>query len=170
MSVPLQDFGRNGRPSRGGLATARFSKAGAELDRERFTRTLNAFVGMGRDWSVAELAQATGIPERTMKGYKEGRAAPPLGNFLRIAAILGPEFVNMVLEPAGLGGAHSIVSDHAVDIFDLADSMSRASSEIIGKAARGNLTFADHAAILALTRTVQAKSGLFLWKEAGVSQ
>ncbi|WP_425404602.1 helix-turn-helix domain-containing protein [Hwanghaeella sp.] len=170
MSAPLHDFGRNGNPQRGGLAMAKFAKASADLDRDRFAKVLNAFVGMGRDWSVAELAEATGIPERTMKGYKEGRAAPPLGNFLRMAAVLGPEFVNQVLEPAGLGGAHSIVSDHIVDIFDLADSMSRASSEIIGKAARGHLTFADHAAILALTRTVQAKSGLFLWKEAGISQ
>ena len=86
-----------------------------------------------------------------------------------MAAVLPADFTNQILEPAGLGGAHSIVSDHRVDIFDLAGAMSTASTEIMTRAAKGNLSFADHAAILAATRTVQAKSGLFLWIEAGMT-
>jgi len=41
--------------------------------------------------SIGEAAQATGITERTLKAYVEGRACPNLARYGRLLRVLGPE-------------------------------------------------------------------------------
>lgn len=72
----------------------------------RLSRALSLYVGMGRDYSVDALADATGIKPRTIYAYLAGDATPGLFMLLRLCAALPPAFTNMLLEPAGLTGAH----------------------------------------------------------------
>ncbi len=75
---------------------------------ERFTSALRVFVGQGRAYSVASIAEASGIPHRTMKAYHQGQATPGLQNLLSLVAVLPPAFANALLEYAGLTGAHRV--------------------------------------------------------------
>ena len=74
-----------------------------EATQKRLTEALRRYVGLGRPFSVAAFAEATGIPERTIKSYQGGQATPGLGYLLRMMAVLPPEFADMVLALAGLG-------------------------------------------------------------------
>ena len=62
-------------------------------------------VGFGRPWTIKALAVTTDIPVSTLKSYWSGENAPRLDNFLSIAQVLGPAFVNRILEVIDLGGA-----------------------------------------------------------------
>lgn len=79
------------------------------LAAERFRDGLHIYAGCGRRFSVAALADAASIPERTMKSYHAGEATPGLHNFLRICAVLPPAFTNHVLEISGLTGARHLM-------------------------------------------------------------
>lgn len=77
----------------------------AELVQERFTDALRVHVGKGKPWSVEALAEATGIDDRTIRGYHEGSACASMAKALALAAVLPPDFTNALLGLAGLGHA-----------------------------------------------------------------
>lgn len=66
-----------------------------------FHEGFRLFVGRGRKFSVAELALATPVNERTLKSYQEQPIDPALSNFVAIAAVL-PGLAGKVLAHAGL--------------------------------------------------------------------
>lgn len=70
---------------------------------------LHLRVGRGKRTSFAALAEATGIPERTLRSYVDGTGAS-LHAFLTLASVLGPAFASDVLAPANLA-VQDVVAD-----------------------------------------------------------
>ncbi|MGI9412096.1 MAG: hypothetical protein ACR2PM_00390 [Hyphomicrobiales bacterium] len=70
----------------------------------RFANALNLFVGRGRRFSVEAVAEATGIPRRTVQSYKDGEACPCHVNLLAMLAVLPAAFANEIFAPCGLEG------------------------------------------------------------------
>ncbi|MBN8292845.1 hypothetical protein JI664_12795 [Rhodobacter sp. NTK016B] len=58
-------------------------------------------VGRGKRYSVAALADATGIAPRTIESYMQG-ATPGLNALLSLMSVLGPSFTSDILAPAGM--------------------------------------------------------------------
>lgn len=79
-----------------------------DLATRRLADALRLFVGAGRRYSVEALAEATAIPARTVRSYVAGDATPSLANLLEMARHLPEAWVNMLLDAAGLGGAHRL--------------------------------------------------------------
>ena len=160
----FEDMGRKGGPARGGLARVNYGqsarKAARELAAQRFSYILRQHIGRGEKQAVVDRAV---IPKRTFEGYLGGESLPALDAFLRLAAVLGPEFTNQTLEAAGQGGAHWIVSDHPVTVLDLSAVLSTAAAEITAIVNDGGLTHDEFTRIAATLRTITAKSSGFLW-------
>lgn len=97
-----------------------------EIAQEALTDALRLFVGLRKPWSVDGLAEATGIDSRTVKSYRDGDRCPDLARLLRLCAVLGPDFTNRVLEPAGLSGAAVMdaTTDHLALNRDAAETLS----------------------------------------------
>lgn len=80
---------------------------------QRFTDGLRLFVGQGRRFSVAGIAAATSIPERTIKAYQAGETLPGLAHFMRLCMVLPPEFGDHMMAIAGLGGLAPLTIERA---------------------------------------------------------
>ena len=74
-------------------------------DTQRFADAFGLFVGRGRRFSVEALAEATGIPRRTIQSYKDGEACPSHANLILLLTVLPAAFCNEVIAPARLEGA-----------------------------------------------------------------
>jgi hypothetical protein len=74
---------------------------------DAFVAAFKRRVGPGK-MDIAELANKTGIPVRTLKSYRDREALPGMVNNLRICVVLGPDFASEIMHPAGLGGVESI--------------------------------------------------------------
>jgi hypothetical protein len=99
------------------LATAdiaKFESRSAELlisrnfARERVRDALRLYVGRGRRFSVKQLSNATGIPDRMIESALCSVDDPDfrpltLENLFSAASVLGAPFVSDLLEPCGLG-------------------------------------------------------------------
>lgn len=76
--------------------------------REKLRDTLRLYVGRGRRYSVKELSNGTGVPDRMIESAMCQVDDPDfrplaLESLLSIAAFLGPAFASAILEPCGLG-------------------------------------------------------------------
>ena len=83
----------------------------AREQNSNFKAVLRRFVGRpgaGKDWTVKSLAETTGIHERTMASYYGGDTEPCWAKMLVIADALGPQFMNALLAPVGMGGVHIV--------------------------------------------------------------
>ena len=96
---------------------------------QRFTAALNLYVGYERRFSIAEIAGLTGISQRTLRSYQAGDACPSLPKFLRLAAVLPPEFADMAMAPAGLTGLRSSATGKT-SVVDLNRHLTSAVAEI----------------------------------------
>lgn len=70
---------------------------GQEAAARAIADALRLWVGAGRRYSLAAVAAAGGIPERTVKSYRAGETTPSFANFLTLAGVLGPQFFNACL-------------------------------------------------------------------------
>jgi hypothetical protein len=77
-----------------------------ELVQERLTTAIRCCAGFGQKYSVAEVAELTGIPERTIKSYHQGQACPGTPALLKLMLVLGPEFAGMLTELADMTVTH----------------------------------------------------------------
>jgi hypothetical protein len=57
----------------------------------RLSYRLRQLIGPGRRFSLAEVAEATGIDPRTLQSYLQGVACPNLSKYYRLEHLLGPE-------------------------------------------------------------------------------
>ncbi|QQR69091.1 MAG: hypothetical protein IPI58_09785 [Alphaproteobacteria bacterium] len=69
------------------------------------SQALRQSIGPRREYGYDEAAAILDVERRTLEAWVLGQQAPCLYKFLRLAAWLGPEFVNHVLRLAGLDGA-----------------------------------------------------------------
>jgi hypothetical protein len=77
----------------------------AELVQERVTDAIRAQVGRGKEFSRDAVATTAGLDISTLGSWLNEEATPPVWKVLRLAATLGPDFVNRLLALAGMTGA-----------------------------------------------------------------
>jgi hypothetical protein len=75
---------------------------------EKLRNALHLHVGRGRRYSIRELSQATGVPERSIEAAKCEPDDPEfrplsLENLASLTKFLGAPFASAFLEPCGLG-------------------------------------------------------------------
>lgn len=67
-----------------------------------FARALRLRVGLGKPMSFAQLAEVSGLSERTLRAYADMQCSPPLHAVLSICSALGAGFASDILGPAGM--------------------------------------------------------------------
>lgn len=73
-----------------------------------FVDALRARVGLGKRHSRATVCDAADIEENTLAAYLSEKSCANLHIWLKLAAILGPDFVNEHLALIGLGGCRPL--------------------------------------------------------------
>lgn len=133
-----------------------------EAVQKRLTEALRKYVGLGRPFSVAGFAKATGIPERTIKSYQGGQAAPGLAYLLRMMMVLPPEFADMVLAPAHLGNVSRIHRDQgsSLDVHALASQLNSLIAQAL--ADDGIIDHLEEAEMEPTVRSLQARCNAWL--------
>lgn len=69
-----------------------------ETAHRHFWDAMMLFVGRGRRWSCPSVADATGIPLRTIESYRSGQATPSLANYQSLVSVLGQAFFAATIE------------------------------------------------------------------------
>lgn len=69
-----------------------------ELAYRQFHSAMQLFVGRGRRWSCQAVADATGIPLRTVESYRSGQATPTIEKYQSLCVVLGQAFFAATLE------------------------------------------------------------------------
>lgn len=72
-----------------------------DVARSQLDRTLRMYVGRGRPYAVAALAEVAEVPERTIKSYF-GSSTPAWHTFLNLARVLRGNFIAQAMAPAGV--------------------------------------------------------------------
>ena len=67
-----------------------------------FENALKLFSGQGRPISTADIAAASGVPERSVNAYRSGESDPSWHKALAIMSIMPSQFSAMALRPAGI--------------------------------------------------------------------
>ena len=92
-----------GNPSAGNELLVSRSAAGNQI-----ADALRLYVGRGRRWTVKQVGNATGVPDRAIEcamcdpDSTDWRRLPP-EYLLSLASFLGPEFLTEVLRPTSMG-------------------------------------------------------------------
>ena len=97
--------------------------------------------------SYGDLQDATGIPVRTLKSWREGAAMPHLDNFLKLAAVFGPDFTSEFLRVIGQGGVEHIDQAEAVNAHECAADLAGVLSDITERLRDGKFCYRDRAAV-----------------------
>jgi hypothetical protein len=76
--------------------------------REKLRDALRLYVGRGRRYTVKELSNATGVPDRSIEAAKCDPDDPDyrpltLENLASLCSVLGAPFASAFLDPCGLG-------------------------------------------------------------------
>lgn len=127
----------------------------SDLAQEAFTDALRRHVGLGKDWPVEKLSEATGIDQRTLRAYHTGENAPCLHKLLRIGAALGPAFMSDVLAPAGMGGVERIGAAES-NAQIVAGELVEKANEILKRLADGVFDHRDKLAVAPLLSQLAA--------------
>ncbi len=72
-----------------------------------------AFIGRGKMYSQSEASELTDIPVKEIQKYRSGEATPSLDKLLRLCAEMPPEFTDIILFHAGLGGVRRLSDGEA---------------------------------------------------------
>lgn len=122
--------------------------------RHAISKALNLYVGRGRRYTVKELSNATGVPDRIIESAKLDPENPdfrPLReeNLASISMFLGAPFVSMWLETMGFG-AYELTDDEPPLPGILAASDAADTAEIVSRAADGEFDAEDREALRAV--------------------
>ena len=74
--------------------------------RQLMAEAMRKHTARGKDIARKTLSHDTKIPSTTLDGYFNAYNCPSLENWMKIALVLGPAFVNRTLEQIGMAGAH----------------------------------------------------------------
>lgn len=126
---PMVEFLPGRRPD----APADMAVPGDDAIRRVVADALRLYVGQGRRFSARAVAEATGIPEPTLKQYRAGEIALPAARLVQLAAVLPAGFADQVMAAAGLavlardlahaGDAHGLAADVAVALQALTHAL-----------------------------------------------
>ena len=95
---------------------------------EQMRDALRLHVGRGRRYSVKELSNATGVPDRCIESAMCDPESPDyrpltLENLASLCSFLGPHFASAFLEPASLGAFDLNDQPPLPNVFDKADQI-----------------------------------------------
>jgi hypothetical protein len=121
------------------------------LARERTRSALRLFVGRGRRYTVKELSNGTGVPDRmieaAMCAVDDTDYRPlTLENLMSIGTFLGAPFVSAFLEPCGLGAFELSDQQPLPQVFDACKSPDKLTRDEHIRKAREHLDAAEQAA------------------------
>lgn len=88
----------------------------------RLCEGLRRFIGPKKELTYEEAAVLLGEKERNIKAWCLGESFPCLWKFLRLAALLGPDFTNEFLRIAGMDGAVRAEHEEVTELQALADT------------------------------------------------
>lgn len=88
----------------------------------RLCEGLRRFIGPKKELTYEEAAVLLGEKERNIKAWCLGESFPCLWKFLRLAALLGPDFTNEFLRIAGMDGAVRAENEEITEFQALADT------------------------------------------------
>jgi hypothetical protein len=92
-------------------------------------------------WTDDALSNASGVPARTIKGYRIDGKEPGLANALSIGCVLGKAAINSILAIIGYGGAAPLDEPDDLNVNELVASGLRHFTVIATAAADGRI---DH--------------------------
>lgn len=69
--------------------------------KDRVSDALQLRIGRGKRYSFRQVADATGIPERTIDSYARGDNSPTLANLLSLFSAMGADFTSDVIALSG---------------------------------------------------------------------
>lgn len=118
----------------------------------RLQRALNLFVGRGRDHTVAGVADAAMIKERTLRSYTEGSATPGFHMFLSLAKVLGPRWVNEILALIGMRAEMLSEADESASTVQI--SLAKAQLLIAEAMADGEIDHVERRTLPAMLRSL----------------
>lgn len=124
-----------------------------------------AYAGQGKRFSTALLADASLVSESSIKQYMGGTATPGLPAFLRLLAILGPEWGNALTRMAG----YELVPIAAGDVTTYA--LNNHAAELLKQIAAaladdGRIDHLEEAELAPLVEDMHATSGAWLARRA----
>lgn len=110
-----------------------------EAYRLAFAAALRRHVGFGRQWSVADFSDKTGIPIPSLKQYMLASQVAPYDRVCRMLDILPTTFADDILHPAGLGGVHRLTNEEP-NVFRFLKWCSKAVKHFMSAMADGKLS------------------------------
>ena len=127
----------------------------------RLAATLRLYVGRGQPYSAESLAEATGIPERTIRSYQMGHATPGLTNLLALIRCLGGVFAGAILEDAGVA-AVLVRDDLDADPRELATLKAESLARLVAALEDGRIDHTEAPELLALARRLMPMLAAFV--------
>ena len=122
---------------------------------------MRLYVGRGRPYSAESLAEATGIPERTIRSYQMGDATPGLANLLALIRCLGGVFAAACLEDAGVA-AVLMQDDLEADPRELATAQAESLAKLVAALEDGRIDHTEAPELLALARRLMPMLAAFV--------
>ena len=93
---------------------------------ERLAFRLQHLIGPGKRMTLQQAAVATGISERTLKAYVEGRACPNLARYGRLLRTFGPEVgIELAMMIGWEPRASNPVLPHSEDLRAVRDAIAQ---------------------------------------------
>lgn len=132
--------------------------------RSAIVRAVRDFVGNDGVISVKDLAAATGISERTIKGYQCGPNVPPTEALMAMMLVIGPAFSDRILNIVGQGGVFLLADNEHADPMHLAESANGLAYEVTSAAAKGKFCHRAINAIRIRAHSLMARCNGFLWR------
>lgn len=134
----------------------------------RFAATMRLYVGRGRPYSAESLAEATGIPERTIRSYQMGHATPGFANLLALMFCLGGVFTAACLEDAGVA-AVLMHDDLDADPHQLATVKAESLAKLVAALEDHRIDHTEAPELLALARRLIPMLAAFVREHAAMT-
>lgn len=131
------------------------------LVQEMFTDAFRASVGRGKPWSRESLAHETGFDTSSIGSWMNGEAVPISWKLIRLCAVLGPDFANRLLAPAGLCGVEWAVAD-AVSILNVNAVAAGLAAQVAGDMSDGHISPAEEARHVDMVQRLHDVTGTYL--------
>lgn len=119
----------------------------------------------GLRFSIAELAEQTPFISRTVKSWRTAATCPNLADWIILARLLGPHYVNDCLRHAGFGNAAPLQFSASVQItgnhaqYELAQRMASLSEAMLD----GHIDRIERSQLIPEFQQLVSNLNLFIW-------
>ncbi len=122
-----------------------------------FCDALRRRVGRGADKiSVSDLADHLDMDARTVRAWRDGETVPQWHAMLRLFVVLGPDFVNEVMLPSGLGGTE-VLTPQLLDPIGITADLASVVSQMTDRLRDSVFCHQDRAAMAPMLKRLAAE-------------